>query len=335
MRLLRRAGLKRLILACQPLTLPYLPYVLMLRSIPAHSDPPPHSGAPYLYPNVLSFPETSSSQVSVNGIQRGTLRGYTPPDPSEYSSSCISLYLREKHCAFSTSDTMPFVLSLYWILPITLLSYFAVDLIITKSLIRKYHVHPLVGSPSTLTPRAILNLIFARKAAHVLENGYRKVIAELQLDIRLMLTSAKFKDKVFQLVRGDGVIVILPTSLLDELSTLPASIASPNGALEQDLLGPYTGLDLILESRLHHSIVQRKLTPRLGSLTPPLENEVKAAFEDYFPTCDDWTEFTPYQVFGKISARLSGRALVGATFCRNPTWLDISFNYTENRASSS
>lgn len=227
------------------------------------------------------------------------------------------------------------VSSLYWGLPIILFSFFALDLIITKILIRKHYEHPLVGSPSALTPRVVLNLIFAGKAADILENGYRKVTAELQLDIRFMLTSAKFKNGAFQLVRGDGIIVILPKSLLDELSTLPATIASPNGALEHDLLGPYTGLDLILESRLHHSIVQRKLTPRLGVLTPRLENELKAAFEDYFPTCDEWTEFTPYQLFAKISARLSGRALVGATLCRNPTWLDISFNYTENRASSS
>lgn len=150
-----------------------------------------------------------------------------------------------------------------------------------------------------------------------------------------MLTSVKFKARAFQLIRGDGSIVVLPISLLDELSTLPASIASPNGALEHDLLGPYTGLDLILESRLHHSIVQRKLTPRLGVLTPGLENELKSAFEDYFPACDDWTEFTPYQLFGMISARLSGRALVGTALCRNPTWLDISFNYTENRKPTS
>ena len=224
---------------------------------------------------------------------------------------------------------------LYWVLPLVFFSYFAVDLVVTKSQIRKYYAYPLVGSPSALTPRVVDNLIFAGKAAHILENGYRKVIAELQLDIRSILTSAKFKDRAFQLVRGDGIIVILPNSLLDEISTLPATIASPNGALEHDLLGPYTGLDLILESRLHHSIVQRKLTPRLGVLTPRLENELKAAFEDYFPTCDDWTEFMPYHVFGKISARLSGRALVGATLCRNPTWLDICFNYTENRASSS
>ena len=116
-----------------------------------------------------------------------------------------------------------------------------------------------------------------------------------------------------------------------ELSGLPSTIASNYGALERDLLGRYTGLNLILESRLHHTIVQRKLTPRLNLITPGLEGELKAAFEDGFPNCDDWTEFRPYMVLAQISARLSARALVGPEFCRDPIWLDIAVNYTENR----
>ncbi|PQE10350.1 Ent-kaurene oxidase protein [Rutstroemia sp. NJR-2017a WRK4] len=118
--------------------------------------------------------------------------------------------------------------------------------------------------------------------------------------------------------------------MIEELSALPQSIASPHGALEHDLLGPYTGLDVILESRLHHSIVQRKLTPRLPTLTAPLEQELIASFEQYFPVCDDWTEITPFRLFGKIAARISARALVGPELCRNPQWLDISINYTES-----
>ena len=125
----------------------------------------------------------------------------------------------------------------------------------------------------------------------------------------------------------------MPLSLLNELSSLPSSIASPHGALEHDLLGAYTGLNLILESRLHHTIVQRKLTPRLDLLAPHLEDELTSAFGDFFPNCDDWAEFKPYQIFAKVSARLSARALVGPHYCRDPTWLDISVNYTENRKS--
>lgn len=140
----------------------------------------------------------------------------------------------------------------------------------------------------------------------------------------------QFKDQTFQFIRNDGSVLVLPLDLIEELSSLPPLVASPHGALEHDLLGPYTGLNLILESRMHHSIVQRKLTPRLGLLTPDLEKELVAAFEDNFPACGDWTEILPYQILAKISARLAARALVGPSLCRNPTWLDISVNYTES-----
>ena len=119
-------------------------------------------------------------------------------------------------------------------------------------------------------------------------------------------------------------------SEVEELSALPPSIASPHGALEQDLLGRYTGLDIILESRLHFAIVQRKLTPRLSILTPFLQDELTTAFDEFFPACNEWTEVQPYKIFAKVAARLSARAMVGPRLCRDPLWLDISVNYTEN-----
>ncbi|KAF2728064.1 putative cytochrome P450 [Polyplosphaeria fusca] len=171
------------------------------------------------------------------------------------------------------------------------------------------------GRWTAFVPRVLLNLVFAGKAAKTLEDGYQR-----------------FKDRAFQLVRNEGAMVILPQQLLDELSHISDKVASPHGALEHDLLGDYTGLNLILESRMHHSIVQRKLTPRLGLLTPGLEEQLVKAVNEYLPSCDteEWTEFMPYQVFGKISARLAARALVGPNLCENPEWLDISVNYTES-----
>jgi ent-kaurene oxidase len=127
---------------------------------------------------------------------------------------------------------------------------------------------------------------------------------------------------------------VLPLSLLEELSTLPTSVASAQGALEHDLLGQYTGLDMIIENRLHHTIVQRKLTPRMPLLMPRMEEALKEAFTQWFPqiTIDDgWVEFQPYQALGRISARIGAEAIVGPEFCKNEGWLDISFNYTESR----
>ena len=207
--------------------------------------------------------------------------------------------------------------------------YCVIDLLAAKRQIRKRPELPVIGSPSTLVPWTILNFNFATNAAQLVENGYTKVGLACVSNI-LILTHVQFKDQAYQLIRSDGSWVVLPQSLLGELSALPSSIASPSAALENDLLGPLTGLNLISETRLHQSIVQRKLTPRLGKITSGLEHELKSAFDEYFPSCNDWVEFKPYQLFGKVSARLSGRALVGSDLCRNATWLDISFNYTES-----
>ncbi|KAI9034946.1 cytochrome P450 [Aspergillus affinis] len=137
-------------------------------------------------------------------------------------------------------------------------------------------------------------------------------------------------EPTFQLVRGDGNVVILPANLIDEHSSLPYSVASNHGALEKDLLDPYTGLNIILESRMHHTIIQRKLTPRLPLLTPALQNELTLAIGESFPVCSEWTEMVPFKVLGQVAARLAARVIVGLVFCRDPRWLDISVNYTES-----
>ncbi|RYC57817.1 hypothetical protein CHU98_g8401 [Xylaria longipes] len=195
------------------------------------------------------------------------------------------------------------------------LSYTIGDVVLTAKSTYKYSQHPLVSNLWTLAPRFLLNLSFAKSASAILEKGYQR-----------------FKACTFQIARGQGNAVVLPLSMLEELAAIPASVASPHAALEHDLLGSYTGLDLILESRIHHTIVQRKLTPRLNLLTSAMESELSYAFKECFPSIETtrWTEFQPYQIFGNISARLTARALVGPRLCRDEVWLDIAFNYTEN-----
>lgn len=124
--------------------------------------------------------------------------------------------------------------------------------------------------------------------------------------------------------------MVLPLSLLEELSRLPPHIAESTSALERDLVGSFTGVDLILENRLHHSIVQRKLTPRMPLLLPRMEEAVSAAFEKYLPESEDWEEFQPYKALSHVSARLGAEVIVGPAFCDNPDWLNIAVEYTEN-----
>jgi hypothetical protein len=140
---------------------------------------------------------------------------------------------------------------------------------------------------------------------------------------------------VFQLVREDGGVLVLPSSLLEEISSIPERIATAHGALAHDLVSRYTGLNIVLQTRLHHSVVQRKLTPRLGLVTPNLEKALTTSFQKWFPRPEggSWVPFQPYQIIGKITARFTSEALVSPEFSSDPAWLDIAVKYTENRKS--
>lgn len=141
----------------------------------------------------------------------------------------------------------------------------------------------------------------------------------------------KYRTSPFQLIRNEGKVLVLPQAVLEELSRLPPNIAEGTAALNQDLVGHFTGVDLILDSRLHYSIVQRKLTPRLPLLLPRMEKAVNEAFESYIPTAEEWTEFKPYKALSYVSARVGAEVIVGPTFCDNPRWLHIAVEYTESR----
>ncbi|KAK4169837.1 cytochrome P450 [Cladorrhinum sp. PSN259] len=193
------------------------------------------------------------------------------------------------------------------------LVYSILDAINTRYALNKHASHPLVGGPSTLMPKWLLNIGYAWRSTELARVGYEK-----------------YRDKAFQLMRSNGPVVVLPVHLLDEVARIPHNVAESTAALEQDLLGQFTGVDLILESRLHHSIVQRKLTPRLTTLLPQMEEAATAAFDEYFPQSTEWTEFMPYQALAKASARLSAGVIVGPEFADNEEWLHVAIDYTEN-----
>ncbi|KAI1447064.1 cytochrome P450 [Annulohypoxylon stygium] len=202
---------------------------------------------------------------------------------------------------------------IYWVLPFIIISYSAADAFLTRRMVLKQPKYPLVGSQVSLMPTLILNFLFLGKAVELLQNGYQN-----------------FKNSTFQLIRSHGQLTILPLSLLEELAALPVTISNPSAALEQDLMGRYTGINLILENRLHHTIVQRRLTPRLPLLIPRIEQAVVESVEECFPARDEWMECQPYHALGHVSARAAADAIVGPLFSDSKIWLDVAFNYTEN-----
>ncbi|KAF2706116.1 cytochrome P450 [Pleomassaria siparia CBS 279.74] len=180
------------------------------------------------------------------------------------------------------------------------------------------HYSASVNAPYALTylkytPRWLSNSLYAWDAIGVVEKGYRK-----------------FNKEAFKLIRSDVNMVVLPAKHIPELSSLPIEVASGIKALERDLLGRWTGLHIIIHSRLHHKLVQRRLTPNLSLVIPGLEEEVTASLNACFPQSYEWTPIKPYYTLLEVSARVSSRVLVGYPMCQDPTWIDISKNFTEN-----
>jgi cytochrome P450 len=163
------------------------------------------------------------------------------------------------------------------------------------------------------TPRWLSNALYAWDAIGIISKGYYK-----------------FTDKAYKLIRSDVNMVVLPAKHIPELSNLPIKVASGIKALERDLLGQWTGLHIIIHSRLHHQLVQKRLTPNLSLVLPALEEEVAASLEACFPQSYEWTSIKLYYRLLEVSSRVSSRVLVGYPICQDPRWIDVSSNFTEN-----
>ena len=67
----------------------------------------------------------------------------------------------------------------------------------------------------------------------------------------------------------------------------------------------------------------------LGSLTGPMEEEVKIGLDSHFPRSEEWTAIKPYHTMLELVARTSARVFVGLPLCRTEKWLEISTQFTE------
>ena len=117
--------------------------------------------------------------------------------------------------------------------------------------------------------------------------------------------------------------------MVEDIKALPTTIANPTVAHAHSLLGSYTKMNLILRSYLHFRMIQTKLTPMLGSLTVPMEEEAKFAIDPYFPQSEEWITIKPYHTILELVARTSARVLVRLSLCHSEKWLAMSTQFTE------
>ena len=80
-------------------------------------------------------------------------------------------------------------------------------------------------------------------------------------------------------------MLVLPAKYVDDIRSLPSSIASPTVAHAHNLMGSHTNMNIILRNNLHFRTLQLKLTPNLSFLTGPMQEELNFAIEKELPQC--------------------------------------------------
>ncbi|KAI1170439.1 cytochrome P450 [Nemania sp. FL0916] len=174
--------------------------------------------------------------------------------------------------------------------------------------------HPVFGVYSKFEPIMVSNFRFFHRAEDILNEGYRAC-----------------KDKIFQIRRADTNMLVLPYKYVEDIRRLPNSVASPTVAHVHNLMGSSTNMHIILRNNLHFRTLQLKLTPNLGSLTRPMQEEVNFAIEkELADSEDEWVTIKPYHTILDFVARVSARIFLGKPLCRHPEWLEISTQFTEN-----
>ncbi|KAJ5915486.1 cytochrome P450 [Penicillium verhagenii] len=213
------------------------------------------------------------------------------------------------HGSLSTADDR----SIPWLLTAPALIIGSYFLSFAWSHVFGYKV-PVFGVNTLWEPIMVSNYRFFRRAEEVLAEGYRACT-----------------DKIFQFRRADTDMLVLPPKYVDDIRKLPNHVASPTVAHVHNLMGSSTNMHIILRSNLHFRTLQLKLTPNLNALTRPMQDEVNFAIEQELTKSEDeWVTIKPYHTVLDFVARVSARIFLGKPLCRNPEWLEVSTQFTEN-----
>ncbi|EUC50071.1 hypothetical protein COCMIDRAFT_22399 [Bipolaris oryzae ATCC 44560] len=139
----------------------------------------------------------------------------------------------------------------------------------------------------------------------------------------------KFTDSIYRMAASDEIkFVIVPAKFLPELKKLPDDVLDVREAVSKALESKYLPHEAF-DDILTHS-AKADLTPALGRLNGDITEEIDLALDRAIPPCKDWTNVNIYNKLLEIVAQVSGRMFVGAEYCRDPTYLDLAVNFTND-----
>ncbi|KAJ8469311.1 hypothetical protein ONZ51_g9081 [Trametes cubensis] len=212
--------------------------------------------------------------------------------------------------------------------------YVAIAVWLASYLIRR-RLDPLNAIPTVGPSAPLLSYLgaiqYIRDAESLLREGYQKVgLVSIYCNATLM-SPPQYYGTVFKVAMLDGWLAVFTgPQLIDELRRSSDDELSAVEGTSQVLqlrhtLGP--GVD----DQFHVAVVRDKLTRSLQVLCPDVLDEVSAAFQEYIPAKEDeWVGVRIFPVVQQVVARASNRVIVGLPKCRDPEYLKVAVNFTND-----
>ncbi|KAK8036504.1 hypothetical protein PG991_001641 [Apiospora marii] len=194
---------------------------------------------------------------------------------------------------------------------------------------------PVHGSRGFWEPDFFLKTRFIYDAYRIIGSGFDRVIrylldsiSGLGLNPERLLADADFaiqyKDRPFILRRHDADINVLPMKYLDELRLVPRE--ELNGKM--NIFRSWPWASVISDSDLHVTVLTRKLNPDLPRYVELAREELDYGWDKDVPQPDDWAVVDIQGVMRQLVARMSAKVFLGEPVCRDPTWLDLTINFS-------
>ncbi|GAP84828.2 putative cytochrome P450 [Rosellinia necatrix] len=175
---------------------------------------------------------------------------------------------------------------------------------------RKLREAPVVGAKFPFEPRWVTRYRFYSSGWDIIKKGCETVPSGL-----------------FTVVRPESNITIIPRKYVDELANLTDDRLASNEAIVNDMMGPYTGADILLKRYLGHHAVNTKLTPQLHMLVEHIEEELEiTASEDPLDITEEWSEHRLSPYIYRLMARITSRLFLGVPICRDKRWLQLQLD---------
>ncbi|KAG6895320.1 hypothetical protein C0992_001937, partial [Termitomyces sp. T32_za158] len=77
----------------------------------------------------------------------------------------------------------------------------------------------------------------------------------------------------------------------------------------------------------HIEVVRSPLTRNLAARFPDVQDEIRAAFEEFVPQTQEWSAIKALSTIRKIVSRSSNRLFVGLPLCRNEDYRDLNIEF--------